>query len=122
MPRVIHFEFPADNPERAAKFYQDVFGWKIDRWDGPVDYWLITTGTDEEPGINGALMRRGEDDTGTRNTVEVRSVDESMKAVKESGGRVVMAKMPVPGVGWIALCSDTEGNVFGMMQPDPSAG
>ena len=121
MPRVVHFEFPADNPERAAKFYQDVFGWKIDKWEGPVDYWLITTGTDEQPGINGALMRRPADDTGIRNVVEVGSVDESMQAVKESGGQVVMPKMAVPGVGWVAYCSDTEGNVFGMMQPDPSA-
>ena len=121
MPRVVHFEFPADNPERAAKFYQDVFGWEIDKWEGPVDYWLITTGTDEQPGINGALMRRPADDTGIRNVVEVGSVDESVQAVKESGGQVVMPKMAVPGVDWVAYCSDTEGNVFGMMQPDPSA-
>ena len=105
MPRVVHFEFPADNPERAAKFYQDVFGWKIDKWEGPVDYWLITTGTDEQPGINGALMRRPADDTGIRNVVEVGSVDESMQAVKESGGQVVMPKMAVPrsGLGRLLL-------------------
>lgn len=56
------FEIPADDPGRAAKFYDDVFGWKVKKWDGPADYWLVTTGEDEEPGINGAIItiERGE--------------------------------------------------------------
>ena len=55
MARVVHFEIPVDNPDRAVKFYTDVFGWKIEKWEGPIDYWLITTGEENEPGINGAL-------------------------------------------------------------------
>lgn len=58
MTRVIHFEIASDNPERAAKFYKEVFDWKIEKWEGPVDYWLVTTGKENEPGINGAIMER----------------------------------------------------------------
>lgn len=53
MPRVVHFEVHADDPERAANFYSGVFGWELAKWEGPQDYWLITTGPDDEPGING---------------------------------------------------------------------
>jgi hypothetical protein len=56
MPRVIHFEINADDPERAVKFHKKVFDWKITKWEGPVDYWLVTTGEDKVPGINGAIM------------------------------------------------------------------
>jgi hypothetical protein len=58
MARVVHFEIHADNPERAAAFYRKVFDWQITKWDGPADYWLITTGPDSEPGINGAIVQR----------------------------------------------------------------
>ena len=57
MPRVIHFEIHADDPSRAVKFYTEVFGWKIEKWQGPMDYWLVYTGK-EEPGIDGAIMKR----------------------------------------------------------------
>lgn len=60
MPRVVHFEIDAEKPERAVKFYEKVFGWKIEKWKGPVDYWLITTGKEKEPGIDGGLAKRTE--------------------------------------------------------------
>ena len=120
MPRVIHFEVAADDPDRAVKFYQDTFDWKIDKWDGPQDYWLVTTGAKEEPGIDGAIMRRMPGAT-TINTVDVPSVDEFAQKVVAAGGKVVMPKSAVPGVGYFAYCADTEGNVFGIMQNDPSA-
>ena len=82
MPRVIHFEIPADDTGRAAKFYQKVFGWKIEKW-GPMDYWLATTGPDSEPGINGAIMTRETQKT-TVNTINVSSVDEYAKKAKGS--------------------------------------
>ena len=65
MPRVVHFEIHADDPERAVNFYQDVFGWQIVKWEGPQDYWLITTGPDDEPGINGGLMKRSDPSAST---------------------------------------------------------
>src|SRR5205823_6905149 len=58
MPRPMHFEIPADNPERAVGFYAELFGWQFKKWDGPMPYWLVTTGPDSEPGINGGLMKR----------------------------------------------------------------
>jgi len=121
MPRVVHFEINSDNPERAVKFYQKVFGWKIEKWNGPVDYWLVTTGPKDQPGINGGIMKRINPQASTYNTVDVPSVDEFTKKIVESGGKVVVPKMAVPGVGYMAYCADTEGNVFGIMQEDPEA-
>ena len=64
MPRVIHFELPADEPERAARFYESVFGWEITKWQGPMDYWLVTTGEEGTPGIDGAISPRESVDAG----------------------------------------------------------
>lgn len=121
MPRVIHFEIPADDPERAIAFYQNVFGWKIQKWEGPMDYWLISTGPEEEPGIDGGLGHRTDPETGTENTIGVENLDEYVEMVEAHGGKVIRPKSAVPGVGWLAYCQDTEGNRFGLMQDDPTA-
>jgi predicted enzyme related to lactoylglutathione lyase len=120
MPRVIHFEIPAENPERAVKFYEEAFGWKINKWDGPVDYWIATTGEEDEPGIDGAIKDRAHEQ-GTVNTIGVPSIEQFLHKVLDAGGTVVQDKMAIPGVGYHAYCSDTEGNIFGVMQDDPSA-
>ena len=126
MPRVVHFEIHAGDPTRAVGFYEKVFGWTFQKWEGPTEYWLVTTGPDDQPGINGGLMpRRGEVD-GTAViayvcTVGVESVDGSVATVEANGGTVVVPKMPIPGMGWLVYCKDTEGNIFGMMQGDPNA-
>lgn len=119
MPRVVHFEVSADDPERAVGFYQGVFGWDLQRW-GDQDYWLITTGK-EAPGIDGGLMRRNPDMPSVVNTIDVPNLDDYIAKVTAAGGAVVAPKMAVAGVGYLAYCADTEGNVFGMMQADPSA-
>jgi predicted enzyme related to lactoylglutathione lyase len=129
MGRVIHFEIHAEDPERASAFYRAVFGWEIKKWDGPVDYWLITTGPDAEAGINGALIRRmgsGEPAEGAAanafvNTIEVASVEETEKAVPIAGGEQVVARDEIPGVGQLSYFKDTEGNVFGALEPAPDA-
>jgi predicted enzyme related to lactoylglutathione lyase len=128
MPRVIHFEIHADTPERAVKFYQELFGWEFTKWEGPMPYWLIKTGPDGQPGINGGLLpRRGAAPAGELPvisyvcTVDVATVDDSLKKAVASGGVVAVPKMPIPGIGWLAYCKDTEGNIFGMMQSDPNA-
>ena len=121
MFRVVHFEINADDPERAVKFYQKVFGWKVDKWAGPVDYWLVTTGEEVQPGINGGIMKRMDPQASTHNTVDVPSVDEFTKKITEQGGKIIVPKMAVPGVGYMAYCADTEGNVFGIMEEDTSA-
>jgi len=119
MPRVIHFEIPADDPNRAVKFYTDVFGWKIQKWEG-MDYWLCETGKAPEPGIDGAIMPR-EPVKVLVNTIGVPSVDDFIKKVEAAGGKIIAPKMPIPGVGWFAYCIDTEGNLFGIMESDEKA-
>lgn len=121
MSRVIHFELPADNPERAVAFYTKVFGWQFQKWQGPTDYWLISTGPDTQPGINGGLLRRQQPGAGTCNTISVASLDDALSSVSKNGGKTVVPKMPIPGVGHLAYCADTEGNVFGLLQPDANA-
>jgi predicted enzyme related to lactoylglutathione lyase len=116
MARVVHFEVSVDNPKRAGDFYQQVFGWQVDKWEGPADYWLVQTGTG--PGIDGALTRRTHDMPEVVNTIGVASVDEAVANVTRHGGKVIKPKMPVPGVGYLAYCQDTEGNTFGVMQSD----
>jgi predicted enzyme related to lactoylglutathione lyase len=135
MNRVIHFEIHAADPERAAKFYGEVFGWEIKEWIIPgVDipdenrYWLVGTGPEEEPGINGGIMfRRGpapEDGQSVNSyicTIGVTSVDDTIAKALKAGAALTVPKMPVKGVGWLAYCKDTEGNIFGIMQNDENA-
>jgi hypothetical protein len=121
MPRVVHFEIHADDPERAGKFYGNVFGWEATRWDGPEPYWLVRTGPDDRPGINGGIMRRRDPRGNVYNTIDVPDVDRYTKKIESEGGKVVVPKMSIPGVGWLAYCTDTEGNIFGIMAPDPGA-
>jgi uncharacterized protein len=120
MPRVIHFEIPAEDPQRAAAFYKKAFGWKIEKWPGPMEYWMVNTGADGTPGINGGLMRKGNVAT-TTNTIGVESVDTAISAVTQAGGKLIMPKTPIPTVGYFAYCQDTEGNLFGVMQSDSNA-
>lgn len=119
--RVAHFEISADDPERAAQFYTDVFGWQFKKWEGPVEYWLITTGDDTEPGINGGLMKRMNPQATTVNIITVPSADTFIDKIVEKGGSIVVPKNAVPGVGYMAYCQDTEGNTFGIMEPDETA-
>ena len=121
MSRVIHFEIPADNPDRAVEFYRTVFGWEIQKWAGPQEYWLASTGPDSQPGINGGLMRRQHPGAGTCNTIGVISLDQALANITKQGGKVVVPRTAIPGVGYLAYCSDTEGNVFGVMQADNTA-
>ncbi|MEP6569749.1 MAG: VOC family protein [Acidobacteriota bacterium] len=126
MPRVIHFEIHAGEPARAIKFYEKIFGWTFQKWEGPMEYWLVMTGPDSQPGINGGLVpRRGELDGQAVNayvcTVDVAAIDDSIATVEANGGAVVVPKMTLPGMGWLVYCKDTEGNIFGMMENDPEA-
>ena len=128
MPRLVHFEIHADDPDRASGFYGELFGWTFTRWDGPVDYWLITTGPDGEPGINGGLMKRmgpppadGQPVNAFVCTVDVPDLDARVAKAMALGGTVAVPKMPVPGVGWLAYVRDLDGNILGLMQPDHAA-
>ena len=121
MGRVVHFEITADDPERAVRFYSQVFGWFVEKWQGPEDYWSCSTGEETEPGINGAIMRRPATFGGTIDTMDVDDIDKAIERVKEAGGELVQERHTIPYVGYHAYCTDTEGNVFGLMQADPDA-
>jgi predicted enzyme related to lactoylglutathione lyase len=121
MPRIVHFEISADKPERAIKFYEKVFGWRIEKWKGPIEYWMIMTGDEKEPGIDGGLAKRTESEASIVNTISVPSINEFIKKIETYGGTITASKHAIPGVGWIAYFKDTEGNMFGIMQSDPNA-
>ena len=121
MPRVIHFEYHCDDVDRAVKFYSEVFGWEITKWDGPEPYWLVKTGEEGQPGINGGFMKRRDPAGAVYNTIDVPSVDDFVRKIEKAGGEIVLPRMAVPGVGWLAYFKDTEGNVSGIMQADQSA-
>ena len=116
MPRVVHFEILADDPERAGKFYRDAFGWNIQTWGGPQAYRLVTTGPDSTPGINGGIMDRHFPQP-VINTIDVDSLEEALVKVEQSGGARIHGPNEVPGVGVQAYCTDSEGNIFGLHQP-----
>jgi predicted enzyme related to lactoylglutathione lyase len=101
-------------------FYQKVFGWKFEQWEGPSPYWMVQTGG-EGPGIDGGLRTRAHPGEGPMNTIDVPSCDEYLRKIDAAGGKTIVPKMPIPGVGWLAYCTDSEGNGFGIMQADESA-
>lgn len=129
MTRPIHFEIHAEEPERAVQFYTNVFGWSFNRWgEAEPAYWVIATGADDAPGINGGLLKRmgppPEEDAAVSSfvcTIDIDDLEKFTGLVEQEGGRQVVERMPVPGVGWLAYFKDTEGNIFGLMQADESA-
>jgi predicted enzyme related to lactoylglutathione lyase len=128
MPRVIHFEIHATNPLELIPFYESLFGWTLTRFIPEVEYWTIVTGTDDQPGINGGLVKRQgpapvemQSVNGSVCTVQVESVDQILTKNAELGGSVALPKMPIPGIGWLAYIKDLDGNILGIMNPDPTA-
>ncbi len=123
MPRVIHFEIVTGEPDREIKFYKEVFGWEFTKWDGPQDYWLVKTGSDSSPGINGGLALKRNQHGGTQaakmtNTIDVPSIDDFSEKIQKGGGKVLSPKVPIAGIGYLAICQDPEGITFGIIQSD----
>ena len=121
MSRVVHFEITADRPERAVRFYEQALGWRIQPWDGPSPYWLVSTGTDFESGIDGAIRDRAGAGQSTINHVSVSNLESAMEAVRRAGGTVDGEIQVIPEVGRFVYAADTEGNRFGMMENGPHA-
>lgn len=115
--RVIHFEIPADNVEKSVSFYSKVFGWTFSQFNNQ-DYWLAHTGSNEEEGINGAIMKKKHPDHPFTNTIKVECLDETIKTIEQEGGKIVVPKMPIPTVGWLLFFKDLDNNIFGVMQED----
>jgi predicted enzyme related to lactoylglutathione lyase len=121
MSRVVHFEIMAKEPQQAVDFYSKVLGWKFQKWDNPtMDYWLITTGDEKLPGINGGLGP-GDPVKAIVNTIGVADLDATLMRIVQHGGKVLQPRGPLPGVGWYAAFEDSVGNQFGLMQSDPAA-
>jgi predicted enzyme related to lactoylglutathione lyase len=121
VPKIIHFEINADDPLRAKGFYEKSFNWNIEKWDGPIEYWSIVAGEEDEEGINGGIQRRESQNDQIFNYIKVSTVDEFKKKIEENGGTIVTPKITVPGVGYFYMFKDTEGNKLGIMQEDESA-
>jgi hypothetical protein len=119
---IVHFEIPADDIQKVKNFYGKLFGWKIEKTPGPVDYWSIETvpvdkkGEPIRPGVNGGMMKKQNPQHKPFNYILVESVNEYSKKIEVLGGKVIVPKMEVPGVGWWALALDPEGNQFGILE------
>lgn len=120
MSRIVHFDITSKEPQKTVDFFTKVFGWKFDDWGGPYEYWLITTGPDNKPGIDGGLSNGDPLDI-VVNTIGVESIDKTMKNIEANGGKIIQQKGPIPGVGWYAAFQGPDGNKFGIMQDDPNA-
>ncbi|MFZ0575177.1 MAG: VOC family protein [Candidatus Cybelea sp.] len=123
MPRPVHFEIHSADPDAAAAFYSTIFGWKIFKWDGPVEYWLVQTG-EEGRGIDGGIVRRQGDAPAAGAavnayvcTIGVEALDETLTLIVANGGEIVVAKHEIPGIGTLAYVKDPDGNIFGVLQP-----
>ena len=119
MARPLHFEIHVDDMDRGRSFYEKVFGWSFQDW-GSHDYFVVMTGEEGTPGINGGMMPRdpasGDKVVAWVNTVGVDDLDAALAAVETNGGSIVMPKEKMEGVGWVAYVKDTEGNLFGMIE------
>jgi len=126
MPNNIrHFLINAGDVARAQRFYEKVFGWRFEPW-GPPGFLLIQTGDERDPGIQGSLQSRrelvkGQRMTGFECTISVEDVDAIAKSVEANGGKIIMPKVTIPGVGRVIFFQDTEGNVAGAMHYDAEA-
>ena len=133
MPRPVHFEMHASDPETSIAFYTALFGWRFTAWGPPGMYWVVDTAPDvpadaKGPGIDGGLVPRrseaaaeGQGVNAFVCTVEVPDVSAAMARAVELGGTVALPRMPIPGVGWLGYVKDPDGNIMGLMQNDPSA-
>ncbi len=117
---IVWFEIPADNVERARKFYGALFGWKIEKFPGVTDYWHIDTGGADRT-RDGGLMARKHPEQPITNYVAVSSVDESAAKVEKLGGKICLPKTAVPQMGYFVVCQDTENNTFALWEMNERA-
>jgi predicted enzyme related to lactoylglutathione lyase len=116
--QIVHFEIPADDAERARSFYAQLFGWKFSNPPGYSDYWMVD-GEGMNHGIG--LMARQNPGHVPTHFIGVESVADYLAKAERLGAKVLMPRSPVPGMGWFAICQDTEGNVLGLWQDDSTA-
>ena len=135
MPRPVHFEIHASDPEASKAFYEHLFGWHFHHWEG-APYWLISTGDgnpmtgdpSSDPGIDGGVVERvgpapieGQPVNSFVVTVDVPDCAAYVDKALAAGGSVAVARSAVAGIGWLAYVKDPDGNILGLMQTDPAA-
>lgn len=130
MSKVVHFEIQADDVGRAKSFYEAALGWSFEDYSHVTGapYWGVKAGSDEEPGIDGGLLPRPAPASGPGSgtnafvcTVGVEDFDATAERILQAGGAVALPKYALPGMAWQGYFIDTEGNTFGVHQPDPQA-
>jgi predicted enzyme related to lactoylglutathione lyase len=117
LPTVVHFEIPTDNIERARNFYSTLFGWKLEKAPGDMEYWMGSTSAEQPIGIG--VMQRQQPQQTVINYIDVKSVDAHAKEVEKLGGKIKVPKTEIPGMGWFVVCMDTENNMFGLWESMP---
>ena len=118
---IVWFEVPADNVERAKKFYGELFGWRIEKFPGPMEYWHIDTGGGDDTPDGGLLKRQNPAQQGITNYIGVASVDRFVAKVQKLGGKICMPKTAVPQMGYFAICQDPENNTFALWEMNKNA-
>ena len=116
MSSIVHFEIPADDIQRAKAFYSNLFGWNIVGIQG-MDYMMIDT----YGAPAGGMMKRMHPDHHITSYIGVPSVDEYAAKVEKLGGKIIVPKSAVPGMGYFIICMDTENNAFGIWETNPTA-
>jgi len=117
---IVWFEIPADNVDRAKTFYSSLFGWKIEKFPGPMEYWHIDTGgSDDTP--DGGLMKRQQPQQGITSYINVPSVDQFAVKVQKLGGKICMSKSAVPQMVYFKICQDPENNTFALWERNENA-
>jgi len=115
---LVHFEIPATDPAKISSFYNQLFGWKFNKWEGgSMDYWLISHKDATSPDDTiGGLFKRNNPQEQFLNYVLVKSVDDSVAKATGLGAKVLMAKQEIPNMGWFAVLADPDGNTFALYQ------
>ncbi len=115
---LVHFEIPASDPAKISNFYNQLFGWKFNKYEGAgMDYWLISHKEATSPDDTlGGLFKRNTPTEGFVNYFSTRNIDESLRKAEALGAKVAMPKQEIPQVGWFAVLHDPDGNVFALFQ------
>jgi predicted enzyme related to lactoylglutathione lyase len=121
MPTVQHFEIPADDIKRAQEFYKKVFGWSMQKTNNPEnpekDYWHFETQDDDgNKGLSGGMMKRQAPEHTVTNYITVSSIEQYQSKIEQNGGKIMIKKTEIPNMGYFAIFTDSEDNMFGLFE------
>ena len=117
MPRVVHIDIAADDPEHEASFFNKVFGWNVTRLHGPVPYWLLSPEPNDPSAIGAGIAKREQPWQTVNPTIRVPSADAYVSKIEAAGGTIVIPRTDIPGVGVLVTFKDPSGNIFSILEP-----